>query len=119
MGYEIHYTTAKHDCLIDYCKTRGKINLQTDCFVFFYIGNKLDESFPTELQCYQFIKQLENQFNVNINWINLSWVFDKLVNQYKDQDFKLNDSQMQLLLNQFKVMYHISLNDYCRKVIKT
>lgn len=82
MVYTIPYTTNFHDKFEDYVPNRfgAELNFNEDCFIYFHYGSNaskyLDEDYPDYFTSFDFVSDLEKRFNVNINWIDLSFIFD-------------------------------------------
>lgn len=103
MIYEVIYNPIESDNFEDYVKNVFRIDFERDCFIYFHLGENaskfLKTSYPNYLASYQYIKYLENKFNVNINWYDLSYLFDNLP---IDSDI---DNVYQVLFN-LKILYH-------------
>ena len=127
MVYEILYTKNQYDTLQQYihCGFR-QIDLNSDCFVYFYLGDHSNQVlpiidnntiYPSIIESHQFIKGLENKFNININWVDLSFFFDHIYQKNNNSDnFKLDPLQVLLASRELKTMYIISMEKYCSQL---
>lgn len=111
MVYQIRYTENKYETFNEYVKSTFKLNFERDCFVYFHYGEKaaeyIDGVCPNYLTAYYFIKDLENRFNVNINWFDFSFIFDHL-------KLKPDKQYLRLVLGAMDVMYINALETYCK-----
>lgn len=112
MIYEVIYTQEKHNEFEDYVKNVFKLNYEKDCFIFFYLGEKaekyLDIIHPNITSAHFYIKDLESRFNVNINWINLSFIFDNL-DKY---EVSINISDLEQIIFYYKRMFTNSIDNW-------
>jgi hypothetical protein len=92
MVYEVIYTTEKFEELESYVKNVFKINLKTDCLIYFHLGTDaskfLGSGYPDYLTSHLYIKELESRFKVNINWIDISYIFKNLLLNPSEDDLK-------------------------------
>ena len=104
MIYEIPYNKNFYNEFEKYIlNLRGAtLNFDEDCFVYFHYGNisskYINEEYPDFLTSYEFVKDLEKRFNVNINWIDLSFIFDHLI-------LKPDAEDLLVILYHFRKMY--------------
>lgn len=116
MIYEVIYKPTISDNFEDHVKNVFKINFKKDCFIYFHLGPNaskyLKETFPDVNASYMYIKELEKQFNVTINWFNLDFIFDKL-SIYDSLIPKSED--VQRVLYYYKILYFNSIEDYIEK----
>ena len=112
MIYEVIYTQEKHDEFEDYVKNVFKLNYEKDCFIFFYLGEKakkyLDKIHPNITTAHLYIKELESRYKVNINWIDLSFIFENLdkLNLSVDMD------DLNRVLYYYKRLYFNSIENW-------
>lgn len=90
MIYEVIYNPIESNDFEDHVKNVFKLDFENDCFVYFHLGENaskfFNQEFPNYLSSYQYIKSLENKFNVNINMYDLSYLFDNLkINPDKEE----------------------------------
>lgn len=78
---EIIYSEKTFEFLKSYLKDK---NLNEICFIFFYDGNN------NYLTVYDFIKKIEKQFNINVNYFDISDLLNVL--KEKQEKLKLNFS---------------------------
>jgi hypothetical protein len=92
MVYEVIYTTEKFEELESYVKNVFKINLKSDCLIYFHLGSEaskfLGSDYPDYLTAYNYTKELESRFKVNINWIDISYIFKNLLLHPSEDDLK-------------------------------
>lgn len=115
MIYEVIYTKEKSNKFEDYVKNVFAINFKNDCFVFFHLGKRasmiLDIESPDYLEAYRYIQNLEKSFNVNINWIDLSYIFDNISD-------KLDQADIKQILYYVKQAHKNSIEDYIKNNFK-
>jgi hypothetical protein len=114
MIYEVIYKPIISNNFEDHVKNVFKINYQKDCFVYFHLGalasKYLDENYPDTVNAHMYIKELEKQFKVNINWINLDFIFEKLNNHSDSLPIRKED--VKRIVFYYKQLYFNSLEDY-------
>jgi hypothetical protein len=112
MIYEVIYTQEKYNEFEDYVKNVFKLNFKNDCFIFFYLGENakkyLDQFHPDLTTAHLYIKELETRFNVNINWIDLSFIFENL----NKHNLPINLEDINRVLYYYKRLYFNSIEDY-------
>jgi hypothetical protein len=98
MIYEVIYNPIISNEFESHVKNVFPIDYDKDCFVFFYLGEDaskyLNEQMPNLAAAHLYIRELEKKFKVNINWIDISAVFDA---------FKLQPSKDDVL----RVLYYL------------
>lgn len=109
MIYEVIYNPIISDKFEDHVKNVFRIDYEKDCFVFFYLGEEaskyLNEEYPNLVSAHLYIKELEKRFNVNINWIDISSLFNT---------FKLQPSKDDILgvIYYLKRLHFNSIENY-------
>jgi hypothetical protein len=92
MIYEVLYIKENFKEFEKYVKNVYKINYKTDCFIYFHYGEKakkiLNKNYPNNKEAYFYIKDLEKRFKVNINWIDISYIFDHIKFEYDIDDLE-------------------------------
>jgi type I site-specific restriction-modification system R (restriction) subunit len=115
MIYEVIYKPIISDKFEDHVKNVFKIDYENDCFIFFHLGpiasKYLDKEYPGTLAAHQYVKELEKQFKVNINWINLDFIFDKFNNHLY---LPLRKEDIDRVLYYYKQLYFNSFEDYIK-----
>ena len=115
MIYEVIYKPIISDNFEDHVKNVFKINYQKDCFVYFHFGQKashyLDKDYPDTITSHMYIKELEKQFKVNINWINLDFIFEKLSNHFT---LPIRKDDVERIVYYYKQLYFNSFEDYIK-----
>lgn len=113
MIYEIIYSPEIFDKFEDYVKNVFKINFEKDCFVYFYYGEKVSKYLKKEsltyLEAYTYTKKLEDRFNVNINWVDLSFIFDNI-------KYKVDENDLERVIFYWKLMYFNSFEKMIKKM---
>lgn len=116
MIYEVIYKPTISDNFEDHVKNVFKINYQQDCFVYFHFGSLaskyLDKDYPDTLTAHLYIKNLENKFKVNVNWINLDFIFEKLNTHSADLPIRKED--VERIIFYYKMMYKNSIEDFIK-----
>ena len=86
-------------------------NINDICFLYFHTGKEIDY-----LTSYQFIKELENKFKINVNFIDISFFFDgiKKINN-KNQCIKFKDNDIDKMVENLKNMYITSIKEFLDK----
>lgn len=70
MIIDIKYTENKYERLESYCDCPVRLEKSKCCFVYF----QWDKDYYNS---YEFVKYLEEKFQININWIDLSFIYKK------------------------------------------
>ena len=81
-------------------------NIDETCFIYFHTGKDCDY-----LTSYQFVKNVEKTFNININFIDISFFY----NGIKNKDFKFSDLYVNEIIERIKSMYISSINKYLKE----
>jgi hypothetical protein len=116
MIYEVKYIQNTYDKLEDYVKNKIKFKLdyEKDCFIYFYLGEKANKYLtqetnePNILTASSYIKDLETRFNVNINWIDLSFIFENLVKH----SLSFDKDDVKCVLDSYKELYFNSIENW-------
>lgn len=116
MIYEIIYKPIISDEFEDHVKNVFKINYKKDCFVYFHLGSLaskyLNKDYPDTLSSHLYIKNLESKFKVNINWINLDFIFEKL-NKHSNL-LPIRKDDIERIIFYYKILYTNSFEDYIK-----
>jgi hypothetical protein len=116
MIYEVIYKPIISDNFEDHVKNVFKIDYQKDCFVYFHFGTLaskyLDKDYPDKVNAHMYIKELEKQFKVNINWVNLDFIFEKLNNHSDSLPVRKDD--VERIVFYYKQLYFNSFEDYIK-----
>jgi hypothetical protein len=116
MIYEVKYIQNTYDKLEDYVKNKIKFKLdyEKDCFIYFYLGEKANKYLtqeinePNILTASSYIKDLETRFNVNINWIDLSFIFENLAKH----SLSFDKDDVKYVLYYYKELYFNSIENW-------
>jgi type I site-specific restriction-modification system R (restriction) subunit len=116
MIYEVIYNPIISNNFEDHVKNVFKIDYQNDCFVYFHFGPKsvqyLDKNYPDTVTSHMYIKELETRFNVNINWINLDFIFENLANH---PILPIRKDDVERIVYYYKQLYFNSIEDYIKQ----
>lgn len=108
MVYEVIYTKEKNNKFENYVKNVFKLDLENDCFLYFYLG----ENDLTIKEALEFTENLEKTFNVNINWIDLSFIFKNLKGY---QELTFSEEDISRVIYYYKAMFINSAEQFSKK----
>ena len=86
-------------------------NIDEVCIVYFYTGKDIDY-----LTSYQYVKYIEENFKINVNFIDISYFYKGFQNVNQNNQFiKFKEDEINKMIEKIKKMYMDSINNYLNK----